>query len=101
MKKIILSITVILLIVVGTAFAFKSPTTTAPSKFVTKNFVYEAYPNDDPSELDDPLNYTLTGTGGTDPLNCPTGSHRCGVIAMDDGTGHPDFSQTYTIKTKN
>lgn len=101
MKKIILGIAVVALIVIGSAFAFHKSDAPPANSFATKNFVYDLYPNDDPDEINDPTNYSLTGSGGTAPLDCPNGSHRCGVIAQDDGTGHPDFSQSYTPKTKN
>ena len=101
MKKTFWSITMLFLIAVVSAFSLKGENKDISKDLVTKNFVYTAYPDNDPAEVNDPLNYVLTGSGGSIPLNCPGGSHRCGVIAIDDGTGHPDFSQTYTPKNKN
>jgi hypothetical protein len=62
----------------------------------TKNFIYNAYPND--LLVNDPSQYSLTGNNGLDPLICVGTVHRCGVIAQDDGTGHPDLTKPYTIR---
>ena len=97
----IFALAAIVLIAVFSAFSLKTTKPQTQQSFATKNFVYNLYPDDDPSKISNPANYSLTTNGGMDPLNCPTGSHRCGVVAVDDGTGHPDFSQSFTIRTKN
>lgn len=102
MKKILFSLLGLLLIVTISAFALNLKTEKSVKPLATKNFVYNAYPDDSPGMVNDPSNYSLTASLGTTPLNCPVGaSHRCGVIAIDDGTGHPDLNQSYTIKTRN
>jgi hypothetical protein len=65
----------------------------------TKNYNYTAYPDD--THTADPSFYTLTPNNGNDPLHCPGNTHTCGVVAQDDGTGHPDFTQTFTIEQRN
>jgi hypothetical protein len=52
------------------------------------------------ANMDNPANYTFVGTGA---LSCPgIPLHRCGVEnATDDGTGKPDFTQSYSPKDRN
>lgn len=66
-----------------------------------KNYVYTAYPSDDPSDLGNPENYMLTANDGSEVPFCSGVTHRCAVLAEDDGTGHPDFSRPYTIKLRS
>jgi len=96
MKKYLLGLIALVTAITLNSFTVK----TSKHPTVTKNFTYIAYPND--SHVNDPNYYTLTGNDGSDDLNCPDGnSHRCGVIAEDNGSGLPDLSQAYTIATRN
>lgn len=87
----------IALVTAITLNSFTLRTTVHPT--ASKNFIYSAYPDD--SDINDPDAYMLTGHGGTDPLNCNGTLHRCAVVAEDDGTGHPDFTKPFTIRTRN
>jgi len=66
---------------------------------VTKNFEYNDYPNDFYQNV--PSHYTMTGSNGTDPLDCAGSAHRCGVVAQDNGSGLPDLTKPYTIITQD
>lgn len=101
MKKNLLFLLAIMVIVVASAFAIKGSDTEILEVMAAKNFVYDKYPDNSPGAVNDPLNYSLSASSGTAPLNCPNGANRCGVIAQDDGSGRPDLSQSYIIKTKN
>ena len=82
-----------------TASAFTVPHKNAG--LAGKDYSYNLYGQpgqDNPTNINKPANYTMVST-----LSCPAGAaHRCGVSnATDDGTGHPDFTQSYTIRTRN
>lgn len=85
----------------GLAVAFRPTTTREVTPGPLKNFIYTAYPSDNPTDLGNPENYELTSDGGTEIPFCSGITHRCSVVAEDDGTGHPDFSRPYTIKTRS
>ncbi|MBV4357328.1 hypothetical protein [Pinibacter aurantiacus] len=82
-----------------TAITLNSFTIRTSHKGITKNFVYTAYPND--SQINNPAFYQMTGNDGQDPWTCSGTLHRCAVIAQDDGTGSPDLTQPYTVRTRN
>jgi hypothetical protein len=87
-------------LLVATAFDSKNQLVEA-SPGPQKNFIYTAYPSDNPTDLGNPDNYQLTANDGTEIPFCSGVAHRCSVVAEDDGTGQPDFSRPYTIKTRN
>ncbi len=96
MKKY-LGIFVVMLAITASAFTTKHNN----AKLVGSAFSYNLYGQpgqNNSSNLNNPLNYTLVN-----PLICPpAGANRCGVDnATDDGTGHPDFTKSYSIKTRN
>ena len=96
MKKF-LGIFVVMLALTASAFTVNHKNT----KVVGNSYSYNLYGQpgqDNASNLNNPANYTLVS-----PLTCPAGAaHRCGVMnATDDGTGHPDFTKSYTIKARN
>ncbi len=72
-------------------------------KFIGNSYTYDLYGKagqDIQANMDNPANYTFVGTGS---LSCPgTPIHRCGVEnATDNGFGEPDFTQSYTPKSRN
>ncbi|HEY4156347.1 MAG TPA: hypothetical protein VGM24_12990 [Puia sp.] len=97
MKKY-LGIFIVLLAVAASAFTG----THKKAVFSGNSYTYNLYGQphqDDGVNLNNPVNYTLVGTG---PLSCSGTAHRCGVEnATDDGTNHPDFNLPYTIKKRN
>lgn len=78
--------------------------TAAPknTKLVGNSYRYNLFGmagQDDPANISNPSNYTYAGTGS---LGCIGSAHRCGVEnATDNGFNHPDFTKTYSPKTKN
>lgn len=66
-----------------------------------KHFVYTLYPNTSPTNVNNPYNYDLTSDDGMEPLLCSPGGYICGVIAEDDGAGHPNFAKGFTFVTRN
>ncbi|MDB5200848.1 MAG: hypothetical protein JWQ27_257 [Ferruginibacter sp.] len=96
MKKL-LGAFVVLLAIAASAFTVKQH----PAK-TGNSYTYVLYGTsnqDDPDEIIKPANYTFTSTGS---LGCVGDLHRCGVEdAMDDGNGHPDFTQSFTPKVRN
>jgi len=70
-------------------------------KVILKHFSYTLYPNTNPIYVNDPDSYMLTSDDGTEPFFCSPGAFICGVIAEDDGTGHPDFVKPFTFVTRN
>lgn len=95
MKKYLLGIIALVTAITLNSFTLRS----SGHPTATKNFIYTTYPDD--SNSNDPDAYMLSGHGGTDALNCPGTLHTCGVVAQDDGSGHPDLTQPYTIKYRN
>jgi hypothetical protein len=96
MKKY-LGIFVVVLALTASAFTTKHKDT----KLVGNAYSYNLYGQpgqNNASNLNNPANYTLVN-----PLICPMlGSNRCGVDnATDDGTSHPDFTKSYSIRTRN
>ncbi len=96
MKKY-LGIFVVMLALVASAFTTNHKNT----KLVGNAYSYNLYGQpgqNNASNLNNPLNYTLVS-----PLICPPGAtNRCGVDnATDDGTGHPDFTKSFTIRQRN
>lgn len=93
-----LVVSAIILAFIASAFT----TSKNKSNLVGNSYNYDLYgsPNQDlPANLNNPANYTFVGTS---PLTCSGSAHRCGVQdAQDDGTGHPDFSKPYTIRTRD
>ncbi len=95
MKKY-LGIFIVMLALTASAF-----TVNHKSKLVGNAYSYNLYGQpgqNNASNLSNPANYTLVN-----PLICPpAGANRCGVDnATDDGTGHPDFTKSYSIRTRN
>ncbi len=90
MKKYLTGIIAILMAVGFSAFTLQKDKVSQSQK----SFTYNNYPDD--TWINQPSHYTLFN--GT--LNCQGGSQRCGVVADDDGTGHPKLS-TAVIYTKN
>lgn len=96
MKKY-LGIFVVMLALTASAFTVNHKNT----KLVGNEYSYNLYGQpgqDNASNVNNPANYTLVS-----PLICPSGTaHRCGVSnATDDGTGHPDFTKSYTARARN
>ena len=96
MKKLLGMIAVVLAIATS-AFTVNHK----EAKVGSDSFNYKMYGKtgqDLAANLTNPANYDLVPS-----LNCPiAGTHRCGVFnATDDGTGHPDFSQSFTIQSRN
>lgn len=92
-----LGIFIVMLALTASAFTVKH----VNAKLAGSSYSYNLYgqPGQDlPANLNNSANYTMVSS-----LSCPAGSaHRCGVTnATDDGTGHPDFTQSYTIKNRN
>lgn len=97
MKKYLLGLFAVVL-AVGLS-AFNSQKNYKPANLVVKYFTYDAYPSDDPNDLNDPANYSPTGNSGQDELTCPDGqTHRCGVQATDDGSNQPILSGATIFK---
>ncbi|MBN8718401.1 MAG: hypothetical protein J0H85_03090 [Sediminibacterium magnilacihabitans] len=96
MKKFF-GILVVMLALTASAFTVPHKNATVAGNEYSYN-LYGQPGQDNPSNLNNPANYTLVN-----PLSCPIpGSHRCGVSnATDDGTGHPDFTKSYTIRLRN
>lgn len=93
MKKYLLGAIALVTAITLNSFTVKSHS--HPSTI--KNFVYLDYPNDANKNISS--RYQLTGNDGTDDLPCPGGAHRCGVEAVDNGSGHPDLTQPFTPRT--
>lgn len=91
----------LLLALVAASSFHRPPAPGRPAPATLKNFVYTAYPSDDPSDLGDPDNYALTANDGTEVPFCSGVTHRCAILAEDDGTGRPDFSRPYTVKLRS
>lgn len=98
MKKY-LGIFVVMLALVSSAFTVNHKNV----KLAGNSYTYDLYGQsgqDDIVNLSDPENYSPAGTS---PLSCPAGTaHRCGVEnATDDGSGHPDLTQSFSIRKRN
>jgi len=97
MKKYF-GILVVVLALTASAFSVNHKS----EKLSGNSYTYDLYgqPGQDlQANIDDPANYTFVGIG---TLPCSGTAHRCGVeSATDDGFGHPDFTKTYTPRTKN
>lgn len=92
MKKYLLGLFAFVL-AIG-ASAFTSNKEVKAKSLTAKYWVYNLYgqPGQDLAiNQDNPQNYSLTGGGGTEQLNCPAGEHRCGVLAEESG-GEPIMS---------
>lgn len=89
MKKYVTGLIALLLAVISTGFTISG---NRSSDANPKSFSYNDYPDD--TWMDDPNHYTLI----TGSLNCSGGSFRCGVVADDDGTGHPVLSGAVIFK---
>lgn len=96
MKKFF-GIFVVMLALAASAFTVPHKNTALVGNEYSYN-LYGQPGQDNISNLNNPANYTLVS-----PLTCPAGTaHRCGVSdATDDGTGHPDFTKSYTIRNRN
>lgn len=98
MKKY-LGIFVVMLALATSAFTTNHRST----KVAGNSYTYDLFGKagqDIQANMDNPANYTFVGTG---VLPCPNSPlHRCGVEnATDNGSGKPDFTQSYTIKKRN
>lgn len=96
MKKY-LGIFVVMLALTASAFT----TNHKNAKVMGNAYSYNLYGQpgqNNASNLSNPVNYTLVS-----PLVCTIpGANRCGVAnATDDGSGHPDFTKSFAIKTRN
>jgi hypothetical protein len=98
MKKY-LGIFVVMLALTASAFT----TNHKSAKLAGNSYKYDLYGKagqDIQANMDNPANYSFVGTGA---LSCPGSPlHRCGVEnATDNGSGKPDFTQSYTPKSRN
>lgn len=98
MKKILFFALAIIVAAGVSAFAINQKA--AKGKTNQKYFIYTAYPSQSPTDLNNAANYSLTGNNGQDPLDCPEGELRCGVMADDNGSGQPVLSGA-TIFTRD
>jgi uncharacterized protein YxeA len=90
MKKYLLGIIAIFMAIAFSAFTIEKH---EASGRAMQNYSYNDYPDD--TNKNDPTHYTQVAT-----LSCIGTAHRCGVIANDDGTGHPVLTGA-TILNKN